>query len=240
MIYVKKYDIINICNCRSLNNFKGVKMMTKWENQSARNILALLTSDEYTNRKEVLEKVCSSFNQKGIRYALSCSAALFLQGLVDDFHDFDILVHIDDVNKMEEIMNQIGTELLPTIQKPAFTSPYYREALLQDEHFDLAGDITVATFNKEYCYPVQAKECQYISVEGLIDVVPVIPIEASFLLYGMMEGWQSKRVFKRELCKDFLLNNGLAYPSILENALAGEQLPQWLSDLVKELLCMKG
>ena len=214
--------------------------MTKWENQSARNILALLTSDEYTNRKEVLEKVCSSFNKAGIQYALSCSAALFLQGLVDDFNDFDILVHIDHVKKIEKIMSQIGAELLPTIQKPAFTSPYYREALLQGEHFDLVGDITVATFNKEYCYPVKANECQYISVEGLIDIVPVIPIEASFLLYGMMEGWQSKRVFKRELCKDFLLNNGVAYPCILENALAVEQLPQWLSDLVKEILGMKG
>lgn len=215
-------------------------MMTKWENQSARNILALLTSDEYTNRKEVLEKVCSSFNKTGIRYALSCSAALFLQGLVDDFHDFDVLVHIDDVNKIKETMESIGAELLPTIQKSAFTSPYYQEAQLQGEHFDLVGDITVATFNKEYCYPVKTKECQYISVEGLIDVVPVIPIEASFLLYGMMEGWQSKRVFKRELCKDFLLSNGLAYPGILENALAVDQLPQWLSDLVKDLLCLKG
>ena len=185
-------------------------MMTKWENQSARNILALLTSDEYTNRKEVLEKVCSSFNKTGMRYALSCSAALFLQGLVDDFHDFDILVHIDDVNKMKETMESIGAKLLPTIQKSAFTSTYYQEALLQDEHFDLVGDITVATFNKEYCYPVRVEECQYVSIEGLIDVVPVIPIEASFLLYGMMEGWQSKRVFKRELCKDYLLNNGIS------------------------------
>lgn len=214
-------------------------MMTKWENQSARNILALLTSDEYTNRKEVLEKVCSTFNKTGIRYALSCSAALFLQGLVDDFHDFDILVHIDDVNKMKETMESIGAKLLPTIQKSAFTSPYYQEALLQDEHFDLVGDITVATFNKEYCYPVRVEECQYVSIEGLIDVVPVIPIEASFLLYGMMEGWQSKRVFKRELCKDYLLNNGIAYPDILKNALTGEQLPQKLSDLVKELLRLK-
>ena len=239
LLYIEKYGIINICNLQISQTSRRYTIMTKWENQSARNILALLTSDEYTNRKEVLVNVCSSFNAAGIRYALSCSAALFLQGLVDDFNDFDILVHIDDVNKMEETMKLIGAELLPTIQKPNFTSPYYQEALLQGEHFDLVGDITVATFNKEYCYPVKVKECQYISVEGIIDVVPVIPIEASFLLYGMMEGWQSKRVFKRELCKDFLLNAGLAYPEIFENALACEQLPQWLSDLVKELLRMK-
>lgn len=211
--------------------------MNKWENQSARNILALVTSDEYNNRKKVLENVCSAFNMQGIRYSLSCSTALFLQGLVDDFHDFDILVHIDDVNKMKRTMESIGAELLQTIQKSSFTSQYYQEAILHNEHFDLVGNITVATFNKEYCYPVKIEEIQYIPVEGLIvDFIPVIPIEASFLLYGMMEGWQSKRVFKRELCKDYLLNNGLIYPGILENALDGDQLPQWLSNLVKELL----
>ena len=212
--------------------------MNKWENQSARNILALLTSDEHTNRKNVLEKVCSAFNKADIKYALSCSAALFLQGIVDDFNDFDILVHIDDVAKMEKVMNSIGAELLPTIQKSAFTSPYYKEAIFQNEHFDLVGDITVATYNKEYCYPVKADECQYIPIEGIINV-PVIPVEASFLLYAMMEGWQSKRVFKRNLCREFLLNNSLSYPNILESATIAEQLPQWLSDLTKELLNMK-
>ena len=212
--------------------------MNKWENQSARNILALLTSDEYTNRKEVLEKVCSSFNTEGVRYALSCSAALFLQGVVDVFNDFDILFHIDDVTKMEKAMESINAQLLPTIQKSAFTSPYYKEAIFQNEHFDLVGDITVATYNKTFCYPVKTDEIQYIPIEGIINI-PVIPVEASFLLYGMMEGWQSKRVFKRELCKEFLKKNGLTYPGILQNALAVEQLPQWLSDLANELLNMK-
>ena len=212
--------------------------MNKWENQSARNILALLTSEEYTNRKEVLEKVCSSFNTEGIRYALSCSAALFVQGLVDDFNDFDILFHIDDVTKMEKAMESIKAQLLPTIQKSAFTSPYYKEAIFQNEHFDLVGDFTVATYNKTFCYPVKTDEIQFIPIEGIIDI-PVIPVEASFLLYGMMEGWQSKRVFKRNLCREFLFANGLGYPDILETAISTEQLPQWLSDLTKELLNMK-
>ena len=212
--------------------------MTKWEKQSARNILALLNSDEYANRKEVLQKVCSSFNKTGIRYALSCSAALFLQGLVNDFNDFDILVHIEDIKQMEKSMENLGAEFLPTIQKSAFSSQYYREALFQNEHFDIIGNITVATFTKEYCYPVKVKECQYIAINGILDV-PVIPIEASFLLYGMMEGWQSKRMFKRELCRDFLLSNGLSYPEILKSALTVEQLPQWLADLSRELL-LKG
>lgn len=172
--------------------------MNKWENQSARNILALLTSDEYTNRKQVLEKVCTAFNNAGIRYALSCSAALFLQGIVDEFNDFDILIYLEDKEKVENLFSSLGGKLEVTIQKNAFTSPYYREAFLQGEHFDLVGNITVVTYNSEYCYRVVSEEIIYQAIEGNI-VIPVIPVEANMLLYAMMEGWQSKRIFKKNL-----------------------------------------
>lgn len=209
--------------------------MNKWENQAARNILALLTSDEYANRKIVLEKVCSAFNETGIRYALSCSAALFLQGIVDEFNDFDILIALEDTKKTEEVMEKVGGTLEVTIQKNAFTSPYYRESLFRGEHFDLVGDMTVATFNTEYCYKVNTDECQYMAIEGNINV-PVVPVEVNLLLYAMMEGWQSKRIFKRNLCMEYLMKNGISYPEILRHALEEQQLPPQIQKLINEII----
>ena len=209
--------------------------MNKWENQSARNILALLTSDEYTNRKQVLEQVCTAFNNAGIRYALSCSAALFLQGLVDEFNDFDILVYLKDKEKIEKVFSKIGGTLEVTIQKNAFSSPYYREAIFQKEHFDLVGDMTVITYNSEYCYRVVPDEIIYQAIEGNI-IIPVIPVDANFLLYAMMEGWQGKRVFKKNLCLEYLNGVGISYPDIFKKALKEEHLPPHIRDMVKDLL----
>lgn len=183
----------------------------------------------------VLEHVCQLFNKAGITYVLSCSAALFLQGIVDDFNDFDVLIALQDKQKTEDAMIDAGGTLEVTIQKPCFTSPYYREALLQNEHFDLVGDITVSTYNTEYCYKVIPEECEYITLEGNINV-SMCPVEANFLLYAMMEGWQSKRLFKRELCREYLSVHALKHPQIFEQALKEQQLPPWIRKLVLDLL----
>lgn len=209
--------------------------MTTWKNtdQAHANALALLTASEYHERKDVLEKLTKSLATEGVVWALSCSSALFLMGLVDDFHDFDILVRMEDVEKLKEVVSKIGGTLLDTIQKQCFTSQYYQEAMLGQVHMDLVGDITVFTYGKEYCYILEENEICFINLENDINV-PVSSVEANMLLYGMMEGWQSRRRYKRELCYKHLKENGVKYPHILEDALP--MLPKHLKEVVTSLL----
>ena len=209
--------------------------MTAWNNidQAHANALALLTASEYQERKEVLEKLTRALATEGVVWALSCSSALFLMGLVDDFHDFDILVRMESVEKLKEVVSNIGGELLDTVQKQCFTSPYYQEAMMGKVHMDLVGDITVFTYGKEYCYILEENEVSLINLEKNVNV-PICPVEANLLLYGMMEGWQSRRRYKRELCYKHLKENGVQYPNILENALPS--LPNHLKEVVTSLL----
>ncbi len=62
----------------------------------------------------------------------------------------------------------------------------------------------------------------------------MIPVEAQYLLYSMMEGWQLRRRFKRILIQAYL-GEKIEYRSILEKALE-EDLPNWIKRNVRELL----
>ena len=212
-------------------------MNTMWDNreQSFANKVALLTSSDFSARKEALERLTQFAPYGQITWALSCSSNLFLRGLTDDFGDFDILIDMKDVEKFKSAFQEMGGQLLETTQKPCFTSPYYQEGLYKGIHFDIVGDITVNTYGTQYCYQLSRKEVEVINLEQNV-LVPLCPTEANFLLYGMMEGWQTRQRFKRELCYSYLTKYGLQYPNVLQSALDNQQLPSHLKELVATLL----
>lgn len=209
--------------------------MNRWEEQKNANILAFLTAPEYQERKHTLERMCQTFSEHNVRWVLSCSSSLFFKGIVDDFHDFDVLVHIEDVEALKSAMSEMGANIeLETVQKGYFTSPYYQQAQLGRVEFDMIGNITVNTFGGSYCYPVKTEETEIVSIDGNI-LVPTVAVEASLILYGMMEGWQARRKWKRELCTQYLLENGLEHKEILMDAL-DQGIPKWLQEVIRSLL----
>ena len=203
--------------------------------QAFANKVALLTSSEFSARKEALEKLTQAAPYGTITWALSCSSNLFLRGLIDDFGDFDILVDMKDVEKFKSAFEKMGGRMLKTVQKKCFTSPYYQEGMYRNIHFDIAGDITVNTYGAQYCYQLIPEEIETINLERNI-LVPLCPTEANFLLYGMMEGWQARRRYKRDLCFSYLSKYGLQYPNVLKSALDDQQFPHHLKEVIKTLL----
>ena len=212
-------------------------MNNKWEIQRNANILAFLTDPEYRDRKSILKKLCDALAAEGITWGLAFSSSLFLRGIVDDFNDFDILVKIDDVGNLQNSLTQLGVRLnKQTPQKGVFTSPYYQQARKVGVEFDLIGDITINTFNTTYCYRVSQPDLEWLTLDGGI-YVPVVPMEANIILYGMMEGWQAKRLYKRELCRKFLSSQPqLQHRNVLEQALKDFDLPAFLEEIVRSLL----
>ena len=159
---------------------------------------------------------------------------LFFKGIVDDFNDFDILLPLEEEENFKKAISSVGISLLPTEQKGCFSSPYYQEALFGRLHFDLIASFTVNTYGGAYTYPYKASEAENLILEGGI-ILPIIPVEANLVLYGMMEGWQAKRRFKRELCYEFLQENGVSHPEVLEAALR-QQIPGWMKEVITSLL----
>ena len=203
-----------------------------YNEQAAANIRFLKINPEYHEKYKALKDLSLTLKKDNVNWALSCSASLFLQGIQDEFNDLDILIDMKDVDKVKAAIERIGGSLIETKQKKGFKSPYYQEAFYNDIHLDLIGDMTLTTFNTEYKYPVSKEEIIDVNLDNNISV-PVCPIEANLLLYGMMIGWDEHRKYKTKLCYNYLKETGVKYPNIIERDY--DVLPQGLQELCKML-----
>ena len=222
-------------------------MMKRYDVQKCANQMSLFSGGKLDSMAEILTELVPALEARGIRWAASMSLALFLNGAHDVFHDFDLLIDPNDTAAFEEVFEALGGEINhETKQKSAFTSPYYKEAILKGIHFDLIADITIETYGTVYRYSLE--DVEYITLRHNINV-PVIPMEAQFVLYYLMIAWDKRRLFKAEACEGYLRQEGLRHPNILRKALKGTemyskkygrngkwQLPEDLKKVIAELL----
>ena len=208
--------------------------------QAYLNKSAFQNSPKYREKREILEKISKAFEQAGIKWALSCSAALFFRGIVDGFNDFDILLSKDSMEKAKETLRNLGVVLNEsTPQKDDyFCSPDFQQARYGNVEFDLITDISIKTFGKTYTYKIE-QGLEMNSLDGNYPL-PLIPIEAQLVLYGKMEGWESTRLLKRYWCHQYLLEmkktqKVLRYHEILKDALE-QGMPPTLIEVINSLL----
>lgn len=204
-----------------------------YEYQSEANVLCLLEDEEYLERKEALFKLADEFNKSAIRWGLACSMNLFLRGLVDEFHDLDLVVEEEDIPKVKDIMEKNGGILKATGGNGFCESNCYMHFQLKRVDIDIISGFRIITFGTKFLYNFNESEIEYIKVEE--KKIPLIPVEALYLLYAMMEGWQAKRRYKRLLIGEYLVTRDLKFPDILVNSLE-EQLPAWIKKEVKLII----
>lgn len=208
-----------------------------YQEQANANIACLFEDNEYDERKNGFLKAAKAFNEAGIKYGIACSFNLFLRGRVDEFHDFDLIVDLEDVPKVKEIMETIGGKLVRSGGNGFCESEAFMSYELGRCDFDIISGFKVITFGTQYLYRYSEDEVEYITLyddEEVIEV-PMITLEALFILYGMMEGWQPKRKFKRLLIQS-ALEAEIRFPGIFEDALSKQNLPGWLKYEVRRLL----
>lgn len=77
-------------------------METIYKDQSLSNMVCLWEYDKYRERKKVFLNLIEEFKKFNVGWALGCSMNLFLRGIIDDFHDLDLLVNIKDIDKIKK------------------------------------------------------------------------------------------------------------------------------------------
>ena len=80
----------------------------EYKYQKEVNIRALINDQEYEVRRNVIKEVVDIFEKEKVDWALSCSSQLFLNGVVDDFHDFDILIGGNTIGEMKKALAKMG------------------------------------------------------------------------------------------------------------------------------------
>lgn len=208
-------------------------MINSYDYQSKANIQCLLEDIEYSERKAALFTLFDELRKADVRWGLACSTNLFVRGIVDEFHDLDLIVDIKSIPKVEKIMKEQGAILKETGGNGYCESDIYMHFQFGRVDVDVISGFRVVTFGTHFEYYFNPEELQFIELED--KNIPLISMEALYLLYSMMEGWQARRRFKRVLIEEYLLAEKIEFPRILESAL-GANLPSWIKRNIAGIL----
>lgn len=207
---------------------------TTYSEQARNNLVCLQEDIEYHDRKEMFCQLAKRFTEKNIHWALGCSMNLFCRGIVDDFHDLDLIVDIRSVNKIKKEMEDMGAILLQTGGNGFCESDVYLHYQLGRVDVDIISGFRLITFNTTYYYKYDSDEIDWTGVMELN--IPLISMEALYVLYYMMEGWQPRRKFKRVLIEEYFAECKISHPEVLQKAITENSLPGQIKLAVKELL----
>lgn len=205
-----------------------------YQNQAEANVDVFAEFVDYQSKKHVLKELIRAFEEYGVKWALTCSANLFFRGIVDTFTDYDILIATESCEQFKEVMRMLSATTIPRGDQSCFNSTYFNRFKVEDVGIDVISEWRVVTFGTMYLCELVTDELDYIEVEK--NKIPIIPMEKNFLLYGMMEGWQPQRQFKRRLCEEYLLSVGTKHSEILEKALNYNDFPIWLKKRIRHIL----
>ena len=212
-------------------------MINNYYYQSEANVQCLLEDIEYSERADTFFKLFNEFDAAGVRWALACSMNLFLRGIVDEFHDLDLLVEIKDIPKVKEIMKKCDAVFVATGGNGFCESDIYLHYQFGRVDIDIISGFRIVTFGTYFLYEYSEEEIDYILVEN--KKIPLVSMEALYILYSMMEGWQQKRRFKRVLIEEYLLSENVKHGKILKDALEQFQLPGWIKRNIRDVLYWK-
>ena len=210
-------------------------METIYKDQSLSNMVCLWEYDKYRERKKVFLNLIEEFKKFNVGWALGCSMNLFLRGIIDDFHDLDLIVDIKDIDKIKKIMEGKGAVLTETGGNGFCESDMYMHYQLGRVDVDIISGFRIVTFGTEYYYPYKSNQVDIVEVMDNIKV-PLIPVEAMYILYYMMEGWQPRRKFKRVLIEEYFNYERPKQKEIFKESIENNELPGQIKWAVKRLM----
>lgn len=133
--------------------------------QSQANISSLLEDGEYEERKNCLLKLLKNFEEKEVIYGVGCSFNLFLRGIVDEFHDFDLIVEKESISTVKQIMENLGAKLVATGGNGYCESDVYLHYQLGRVDVDIISGFRVLTYNTKIYYAINPSEIEYCIIK---------------------------------------------------------------------------
>ncbi len=144
---------------------------------------------EIERKLQVLAKIAQRLNTEKITWCVGASLLLYFKGIVDEFNDVDIMVSDSDTDKIEYILNQLGTLQTPNPNEK-YKTKRFLEYIVDGVDVDVMSGFIIVNNNREYdCSLLTSQIRDSIIVDG-----QVIPLQSLGLWkrYYRLMGRESK------------------------------------------------
>lgn len=133
----------------------------------------------------VLAKIGRALNAEGITWAVGASLLLYFKGLVDNFHDIDIVMAEQDVLRARAVLDGMGT-VERRMPDDSYRTRMFLEYNIDGVEMDvMAGFAILDKDGVEHYFPLRREDIQeHTQVHG-VDI-PLQRLQAWQEYYGLM------------------------------------------------------
>lgn len=104
-----------------------------------------------SKKLSVLCAIAHAFNQEHVTWNLGSSGMLFLRGIVHSFHDLDLMVAIEDVEKAMLILDNMGHRLPPRPTE-RYQTKYFVEYVIDSIDVDLIAEFVIVNHHQSHAF----------------------------------------------------------------------------------------
>ena len=172
---------------------------------------------------DALAKAAHELNRAGVVWALGASALLYVKGVVETFHDVDLLILPEHMPAAHKAFVQLGAKAKPAAPPSlTYATPFFEEFTLDGIDFDLLGGFTIRRKDAIYRYPFgEDRIAEMLSYQE--ETIPLTPLSDWVVLYLLMPRRSSKAVLLARHMKNQPQPEDRAWLSLwLHNRLPGD------------------
>lgn len=178
---------------------------------------------------ENLSLIGERFNKDGILWAVGASVMLNQYGLVDRPNDIDLLVDINDIDKADCILKELGNKKYRE-KVEEYATEYFYEYVINGSDVDVMAGLTINYNGGSYRYIFDKSSISRIADFNGVDI-PLTSLEDWYVLYQVIPN-RDKKV---AMIENYLKDNGITRIDLLKRALTRE-LPIVVRKRIEKLI----
>lgn len=140
---------------------------------------------ETKEKLAVFEKLARALDSERIRWAVGGSLMLYLRGIVETFHDLDIMIAPEDVEKTKRLLSGCA-KAKETLPNEKYQSGTFLQYEMEGVDLDCIADFTIVAEGKMHVFPLRTEEIERIVVKDDFSA-PVQSVETWRKCYMLME-----------------------------------------------------
>lgn len=134
---------------------------------------------ELNHKLEVLKRIAGALNKENVTWAVGASLLLYFKGVVNEFHDLDLMVTLEDVDKVKAVLGELGEkqEQEPNSQ---YKTKCFLEYVIDEVDVDVMAGFVIVKEGVEYPIPFDKRS-----------IVEIIQFEEAHIPLQSVEAWKS-------------------------------------------------